>query len=185
MTTSIRRWALSTLTVLTCCGIAAAVRAAPTRADSTGDFPIPRRIWQTPCDAEQVLAAVRDTSPVCFQRYMIDKSHRPADVQQAAVDRINWFFDQSPTDRRAYSEEVATNINGEPMAQHWGNWAKVFFNNKGVASSSTPLVLGADSYFCLRRRNAVPPGALRLQNNRCAASVAVHKLESFDVSLQH
>ncbi len=37
---------------------------------------------------EQVLAAVRDTSPMYYERYMIDKSNRPADVQQDAVDRI-------------------------------------------------------------------------------------------------
>jgi uncharacterized protein DUF5078 len=37
---------------------------------------------------EQVLAAVRDTSPIYYERYMIDKSNRPADVQQDAVDRI-------------------------------------------------------------------------------------------------
>jgi len=41
---------------------------------------------------EQVLAAVRDTSPMYYERYMIDKSNRPADVQQDAMDRINWYF---------------------------------------------------------------------------------------------
>ncbi|SON59084.1 hypothetical protein MSIMFI_00566 [Mycobacterium simulans] len=41
-------------------------------ADSTEDFPIPRRMIATTCDAEQILAATRDTSPVYYQRYMID-----------------------------------------------------------------------------------------------------------------
>jgi hypothetical protein len=60
-------------------------------ADSTDDFPIPRRIIATSCDAEQYLAAARDTSPAYFDRYMLDKSHRPTEVRQAAVDRIHWF----------------------------------------------------------------------------------------------
>jgi len=123
------------------CVVAAVMWCGPAGADSTDDYPIPKRIWQTSCDAEQVLAAVRDTSPVYYERYMIDKSNRPADVQQAAVDRINWFFSLTPAARRAYSEEVATNIYGEPMAQRWGNWAKAFFNNKGVAARATDVCL--------------------------------------------
>ncbi|MCH9732235.1 MAG: DUF5078 domain-containing protein, partial [Actinomycetia bacterium] len=79
----------------------------------------------------------RDTSPVYFERYMIDKGNRPPDVQQGAVDRIHWFFSLDPAGRRAYSEEIATNIYGEPMAQRWGHWAKVFFNNKGVVAHAT------------------------------------------------
>ena len=74
-----------------------------------------------------------------YERYMIDKSNRPADVQQAAVDRINWFFNMAPADRRAYSEEIATNVYGEPLAGRWGNWAKAFFNNKGVAAKATDV----------------------------------------------
>ncbi|QLL08144.1 DUF5078 domain-containing protein [Mycobacterium vicinigordonae] len=111
-------------------------------ADSTEDFPIPRRQIATTCDAEQYLAAARDTSPVYYQRYMIDKHNRPADVQQGAVDRIHWFYSLSPADRRAYSEEIATNIYGEPMAQRWGNWAKIFFNNKGVVAKATDVCNG-------------------------------------------
>jgi hypothetical protein len=61
-------------------------------ADSTADgFPILRRITPTPSDAEQYLAAARDTSPVYFDRYVLDKSHRPIEVKQAAVDRIHWL----------------------------------------------------------------------------------------------
>ena len=118
---------------------AAAVFAGPAIADSTEDFPIPRRIIATPCDAEQYLAAVRDTSPVYFDRYMRDKSNRPADVQQSAVDRIHWFFSLDPAGRRQYSEETATNIYYEQVATHWGNWAKVFFNNKGVVAKATEV----------------------------------------------
>ena len=112
------------------CVIAAFTSVSPAGADATDDYPIPKRIWQTPCDAEQVLAAVRDTSPIYYERYIIDKSNRPADVQQDAVDRINWFFSLTPADRRAYSGEVATNIYGE-----------VFFNNKGVAAKATDVCM--------------------------------------------
>jgi hypothetical protein len=121
------------------CGIAATVVAAPAVADSTDDYPIPKRQIETSCDAEQYLAAVRDTSPVYFERYIIDKNNRPADVQQGAVDRIHWFYSLNAFDRRAYSEEIATNVWGEPMAQRWGNWAKIFFNNKGVVAKATDV----------------------------------------------
>jgi Domain of unknown function (DUF5078) len=123
-------------------GIAAATFPKTAAADSTDDFPIPRRMIATTCDTEQYLAAVRDTSPVYYQRYMIDKHNRPADVQQAAVDRIHWFFSLSSPDRRQYSEDIAENIYGEPMAQRWGNWAKIFFNNKGVVAKATDVCNG-------------------------------------------
>ena len=45
----------------------------------------------------------------------------------------------APADRRAYSEEIATNVYGEPLAGRWGNWAKAFFNNKGVAAKATDV----------------------------------------------
>jgi len=119
----------------------AAVFAAPVMGDSTEDFPIPRRIIATPCDAEQYLAGARDTSPVYFDRYMVDKSHRPADVQQAAVDRIHWFFSLDSAGRRQYSEDTAGNIYYEQVATHWGNWAKIFFNNKGVVAKATEVCM--------------------------------------------
>jgi Domain of unknown function (DUF5078) len=119
----------------------AAVFAAPAMADSTEDFPIPRRIIATQCDAEQYLAGARDTSPVYFDRYMVDKSHRSADAQQAAVDRIHWFFSLDSAGRRQYSEETATNIYYEQVATHWGNWAKIFFNNKGVVAKATDVCM--------------------------------------------
>ncbi|WIM87909.1 DUF5078 domain-containing protein [Candidatus Mycobacterium wuenschmannii] len=118
---------------------AAIALAAPAVADSTEDFPIPRRIIQTPCDAEQYLAAARDTSPVYFDRYMRDKSNRPADVQQSAVDRIHWFFSLDSAGRRQYSEDTATNVYYEQVATHWGNWAKIFFHNKGVVAKATEV----------------------------------------------
>ena len=113
--------------------------AALASADSTDEFPIPHRMIVTTCDAEQYLAAARDTSPVYFERYMIDKSNRPADIQQMAEDRIHWFFSLDPAGRRQYSEDTATNIYYEHVATHWGNWAKVFFNNKGVVAKATDV----------------------------------------------
>ena len=122
-------------------GIAATTFVVPAAADSTDDFPIPRRQIQTQCDAEQYLAAARDTSPVYFERYIIDKNNRPADVQQAAVDRIHWFYSLSPTARRQYSEDTATNVYYEQVATRWGNWAKVFFHNKGVVAKATDVCM--------------------------------------------
>jgi hypothetical protein len=68
---------------------------------------------------------------------MLDKSHRPTEVRQAAVDRIHWFFSLDPAGRRQYSEDTANNIYYEQVATHWGNWAKIFFNNKGVVAKAT------------------------------------------------
>lgn len=115
---------------------------APAQADSTEDFLVPRRIIATSCDAEQYLAAARDTSPVYYERYMVDKSHRPADVQQAAVDRIHWFFLLDAAGRRRYSEDTATNVYYEQVATHRGNWAKIFVNNKGVVAKATEVCDG-------------------------------------------
>jgi hypothetical protein len=115
--------------------------AGPASADATDDYPIPHRIIVTTCDAEQYLQAVRDTSPVYYQRYMIDRNNRPADIQQMAEDRIHWFFSLDPAGRRQYSEDTATNVYYEQVATHWGNWAKVFFNNKGVVAKATDVCL--------------------------------------------
>ena len=74
-----------------------------------------------------------------YQRYMIDYHNRPVDVENAARDRIYWFFSLDYAGRRQYSEDTATNVYYEQMATHWGNWAKLFFNNKGVAAHSTDV----------------------------------------------
>lgn len=131
----------SLATVMTAIGLASSAAAGIAGADATDDYPIPSRIIHTSCDAQQVLAAVRDTSPVYYERYLIDRSNRPIDVQQAAMDRINWFFLLPPPERRAYSDRIATDVFGEPLAQRWGNWAKAFFNNKGVAAKATQVCL--------------------------------------------
>ena len=122
-------------------GAAALSFAGPAAADATDDYPIPHRMIITTCDAEQYLQAVRDTSPVYYQRYMIDRNNRPADVQQQAFDRIHWFFSLDPAARRQYSENTATNVYYENVATHWGNWAKVFFNNKGVVAKATDVCM--------------------------------------------
>ena len=123
-------------------GITAAIFPQLAAADSTDDFPIPRRQIATTCDAEQYLAAARDTSPVYYQRYMIDFHNRPPDIQQGAIDRIHWFYSLDPAGRRQYSEDTATDIYYEQMATHWGNWAKIFFNNKGVVAKATDVCTG-------------------------------------------
>jgi hypothetical protein len=119
----------------------ALVMAAPAPADAGEDYPIPRRMINTQCDAEQYLAAVRDTNPIYFERYMIDKSNRPPDIQQMAEDRIHWFFSLDAVARRQYSEDTATNVFYEQVATRWGNWAKVFFNNKGVVARATDVCM--------------------------------------------
>ena len=130
----------------TLAGPAAVTLAGSASADATDDYPIPHRIIITTCDAEQYLAAARDTSPVYYSRYMIDMHNRPADIQQMAQDRIHWFFSLDYAGRRQYSEDTATNVYYEQVATHWGNWAKVFFNNKGVVAHATEVC------------NSYPPG---------------------------
>ena len=139
MTHRLARAARSALALFGGTAAVASMLAVAAQADSTNDFPIPRRIIATTCDAEQYLAAARDTSPVYYERYIADKSHRPADVQQAAVDRIHWFFSLDPAARRQYSEGTATDVYFEQVATHWGNWAKLFFNNKGVVAKATEV----------------------------------------------
>lgn len=128
----------SSLAVLAVGGSLAAVPGIAS-ADATEDYPIPHRMIITTCTAEQILAAARDVAPIYFERYMIDMHNKSPDVQQAAIDRAHWFFSLTPDGRRAYSEEIATNIYGEPLAFAWPNWAKIFFNNKGVAAHTTDV----------------------------------------------
>lgn len=118
-------------------GIAAAGLPAVATADSTEDYPIPRRIIRTDCSAEQLLAASRDLSPVYYERYMIDYHNKSPQIQQATKDKMHWFFSLSPDDRRAYSEDMATHYPPEPLTSAWPNHAKIFFNNKGVVAKST------------------------------------------------
>lgn len=117
-------------------GVAAAIFPATASADATDDFPIPRRVIRTDCSAEQMLAASRDLSPVYYERYMIDYHNKSPQVQQATQDKMHWFFSLNPEQRRAYSEDLATNF-ADPMTLAWPNHAKIFFNNKGVVAKST------------------------------------------------
>ena len=105
-------------------------------ADSTDDYPIPHRMIVTSCTAEQILAAARDFTPIYYERYIIDKHNKSPQVQQAAIDNAHYFYSLSPADRRAYSEQMVTNF-ADPMTASWPNWAKIFFNNKGVAAKET------------------------------------------------
>jgi hypothetical protein len=94
------------------------------------------RMIITTCTADQILAAARDFTPIYYERYMIDKHNKPPEVQQAAIDGAHYFYSLSAGDRRAYSEIMATNV-ADPMTLAWPNWAKIFFNNKGVAAHET------------------------------------------------
>ena len=121
--------------------VASAVMAAPgiASADATDDYPIPNRILRTTCTAEQIMAAARDVKTVYFERYMIDYNNKSPAVQSAARDRIHWFFSMDYAGRRQYSENIATDIYYEQLTFAWPNWAKLFFNNKGVAARSTDV----------------------------------------------
>ena len=90
----------------------------------------------TTCTAEQILSAARDFTPIYYERYIIDKHNKSPAVQQAAIDNAHYFYSLSPADRRAYSEEMVTNF-ADPMTASWPNWAKIFFNNKGVTAKET------------------------------------------------
>jgi hypothetical protein len=105
-------------------------------ADSTDDYPIPNRMIVTTCTAEQILAAARDFTPIYYERYMIDKHNKSPQVQQAAIDSARYFYSLSPADRRTDAEQMATNF-ADPMTAAWPNWAKIFFNNKGVTAKET------------------------------------------------
>src|SRR6201993_3510138 len=82
------------------------------------------------------LAAARDSVPFYYARYIVDKHNKSPEVQQAAIDNAHYFYSPSPADRRAYSEQMVTNF-ADPMTASWPNWAKIFFNNKGVAAKET------------------------------------------------
>jgi Domain of unknown function (DUF5078) len=116
--------------------IAATAVPAIAAADATDDYPIPHRMIVTTCTAEQILAAARDFAPIYYERYMIDKHNKSPQVQQGAIDSAHYFYSLSPEDRRAYSEQMVTNF-ADPMTAAWPNWAKIFFNNKGVAAKET------------------------------------------------
>lgn len=122
---------VSVVALLTATGVAG--------ADATDDYPIPNRILRTSCTAEQIMAAARDVAPVYFERYMIDYNNKSPELQQAVQDRIHWFFAMDYAGRRQYSEDTATNAFYEQLSWQWPNWAKLFFNNKGVAAHTTDV----------------------------------------------
>ncbi|MGE2691498.1 DUF5078 domain-containing protein [Mycolicibacterium pulveris] len=126
-------------TALAAAACAAVLFPASASADATEDYPIPNRMLRTTCTVDQYMAAVRDTDPVYYERYMIDYNNKSPQVQQGARDRIYWYFSMDYPGRRAYSENIATNIYYEQMAFAWPNWAKLFFNNKGVVAHGTEV----------------------------------------------
>ena len=119
-------------------GTASAAFPRVAAADSTDDFPIPRRMIETSCNAEQILAAARDFTPVYYERYMADYRNHP-NVQQATQDKAHWFFSLTPAERRDYSEHFYPPLGsgGDPLWFAWLNHMKIFFNNKGVVAKET------------------------------------------------
>ena len=45
-------------------------------ADATDEYPIPSNMLKTTCTVDQYMAAVRDTDPVYYERYMIDYNNK-------------------------------------------------------------------------------------------------------------
>ena len=134
-----RRHARWVGTVAMVAALVAAVSPSTAAADATDDYPIPNRMIKTTCTAEQIMAAARDVEPIYYERYMIDYNNKSPQVQQAARDYIHDFYAKSPELRRAWSEEMATNIYSDPLVFQWPNHAKLFFNNKGVAANTTDI----------------------------------------------
>ena len=134
-----RRHARWVGTVAMVAALVAAVSPSTAAADATDDYPIPNRMIKTTCTAEQIMAAARDVEPIYYERYMIDYNNKSPDVQQAAQDYIHGFYAKTPAERRAWSEELATDIYSDPLAFRWPNHAKLFFNNKGVAANTTDI----------------------------------------------
>lgn len=122
--TDMRRKFLRAGAAVLALGAIAAAAPGTAAADASDDYPIPHRIIVTTCTAEQILAAARDYRPVYYQRYIIDKHNKPPEVQQAAIDSAHYFFSLSAEDRRAYSEQMATNV-ADQMTLAWPNWAKI------------------------------------------------------------
>lgn len=120
-------------------GAVALAGAGVAAADATDDYPIPNRILHTSCTPEQIMAAARDVTPIYYERYMIDYGNKSAELHQAVQDRIHWFFSMDYAGRRQYAEDTATNAFYEPLSWQWPNWAKLFFNNKGVAAHTTDV----------------------------------------------
>ena len=88
---------------------AAALTLAPTAsADATEDYPIPRKILHTPCTAEQILAATRDTDPVYYERYMIDYNNKSPEVHRAVGTG-------APGRRQALPELVRSYLERRPL----------------------------------------------------------------------
>jgi hypothetical protein len=107
-------------------------------ADATEDYPIPHRMIITACTAEQILAAARDVEPVYYERYMIDYNNHSSVIQQSTRDQMHWFYSLTPDQRRAYADELVSNL-ADPLTVAWPNHAKLFFNNRGVAAHTTDI----------------------------------------------
>ena len=131
--------ALAVGAIVAIVGVAVVCFPGLARGDATNEYPIPGRMIETACSPEQIMAAARDIRPIYYERYMIDYNNKPLEVQQQAQERIRWFYSQTPEQRRAYSEEMATDIYVENLTFTWPNWAKLFWNNKGVAAATTDI----------------------------------------------
>jgi hypothetical protein len=57
-------------------------RVPAAAADRPNEYPIPSNMLKTACTVDQYMAAVRDTNPVYYERYMIDYNNKSPEVQR-------------------------------------------------------------------------------------------------------
>jgi Domain of unknown function (DUF5078) len=62
--------------------VATTALPATAMADTTDDYPIPHRMIATTCTVEQILSPARDFTPIYYERYMIDKHNKSAQVNR-------------------------------------------------------------------------------------------------------
>jgi len=101
-------------------------------------LPDPRSDSRNHCTAEQIMAAARDVGPVYYERCLIDYNNHSPQIQPATQGQMHWFFSMDSTNRRAYSEEIATNF-ADPLTVAWPNHQELLFNNEGVAAHTTDI----------------------------------------------
>ena len=85
------------------------------------------------------MAAARDVEPVYYERYMIDYNNRPPRSSRppatGSIGSTRWITPGGGPTRRTPPPTPSTNS----WPSNWPNWAKLFFNNKGVAAHTTDI----------------------------------------------
>ncbi len=142
------RWTMRALLLVVTAAAAAALLASPQAfADATDEYPIPSKQIETQCDAEQYLGRRPRHQPDLLRALHARQEQPPA--RRAAGRRrtvstgsTHWM----PPAGASTPKDTATNIYYEQVATRWGNWAKIFFNNKGVVAKATAVCMGLPAW---------------------------------------